>query len=51
MGLQDLENGLIRTSLDPYITFKDDPLRILRTFRFATRFNFFIVEDILKVIG
>lgn len=40
MGLQDLENGIIRTPLDPYITFKDDPLRILRTFRFATRFNF-----------
>ncbi|CAD8185884.1 unnamed protein product [Paramecium octaurelia] len=50
MGLQDLENGIIRTPLDPYITFKDDPLRILRTFRFATRFNFQIVEEIIKVI-
>ncbi|CAD8119159.1 unnamed protein product [Paramecium sonneborni] len=51
MGLQDLQNGIIRTPLDPYITFKDDPLRILRTFRFATRFGFQIVEEIPKVIA
>ncbi|CAD8092864.1 unnamed protein product [Paramecium primaurelia] len=50
MGLQDLQNGIIRTPLDPYITFRDDPLRILRTFRFATRFNFQIVEEIINAI-
>lgn len=40
MGIHDLENGIIRTPLAPYETFKDDPLRILRTIRFATRFGF-----------
>lgn len=39
-GLDDIKNGIIRTPLDPFITFKDDPLRILRVFRFAGRFNY-----------
>ena len=39
-GLADLETGLIRTPLDPYTTLMDDPLRILRLVRFATRFDF-----------
>ena len=49
MGISDLENvinfifllkKIIRTPLDPLQTYLDDPLRILRTFRFAIRFNF-----------
>jgi tRNA nucleotidyltransferase (CCA-adding enzyme) len=37
-GIEDLKHGIIRTPLDPLQTFLDDPLRILRTIRFATRF-------------
>jgi tRNA nucleotidyltransferase (CCA-adding enzyme) len=39
-GVDDLRQGLIRTPLDPLETFREDPLRILRSVRFATRFNF-----------
>lgn len=47
-GLEDLNNKLIRTPLDPFITFSDDPLRIMRAFRFTTRFNFKVDESVLK---
>ena len=53
-GKKDLENKIIRTPLDPEVTFKDDPLRILRAIRFATRFEFIIEErtfEALKKVG
>lgn len=44
-GLADLEDGIIRTPLDPNITFSDDPLRMLRCVRFAAQLNFFIEDE------
>ena len=49
-GQEDLKNGLIRTPIEPLVTFLDDPLRILRTFRFAARFNFKIVDEIFEAL-
>ncbi|MFZ5517158.1 MAG: CCA tRNA nucleotidyltransferase [Candidatus Zhuqueibacterota bacterium] len=43
-GQADLNSKLIRTPLDPIVTFKDDPLRIMRAIRFATQLNFTIEE-------
>jgi putative nucleotidyltransferase with HDIG domain len=49
-GQADLEAGIIRTPLDPHITFSDDPLRMLRAIRFATRFDFQITGSCLQAI-
>lgn len=49
-GWADLEDGLIRTPLDPDITFSDDPLRMLRAIRFAAKLGFTIVPDTLEAI-
>lgn len=43
-GMQDLEDRIIRTPLDPAITFSDDPLRMMRAIRFAAQLNFDIEE-------
>lgn len=44
-GVYDLEDGIIRTPLDPDITFSDDPLRMMRCVRFATQLNFYIEDE------
>ncbi|CAG8716170.1 4148_t:CDS:2, partial [Racocetra fulgida] len=49
-GIPDLKQGLIRTPLAPFETFNDDPLRVLRCIRFASRFNFLIDESILIAV-
>lgn len=46
-GLKDLKNGVCMTPMDPLKTFIDDPLRIIRTIRFMSRYNFSIVINIL----
>src|SRR5574344_634289 len=49
-GIYDLEDGIIRTPLDPDITFSDDPLRMLRCVRFATQLNFFIEDETFEAL-
>ena len=49
-GLKDLEKGIIKTPLNPDITYSDDPLRMMRAIRFATQLNFEIEENSLLAI-
>ena len=49
-GIEDLENKIIRTPLNPDITYSDDPLRMLRAVRFATQLHFKIENNSLKAI-
>jgi poly(A) polymerase len=49
-GVEDLKNKIIRTPLNPDITYSDDPLRMMRAIRFATQLDFTIEEESLKAI-
>lgn len=49
-GIRDLSEGIIRTPLDPDTTYSDDPLRMIRAIRFATRLGFRIVDESLDSI-
>ena len=50
-GIYDLEDGIVRTPLDPDITFSDDPLRMLRCVRFATQLGFFIEDETFEALS
>jgi poly(A) polymerase len=49
-GVKDIENGIIRTPLEPLQTFSDDPLRMMRAIRFATQLEFTIEEKTFQAI-
>lgn len=50
-GLQDMENKIIRTPLNPDITYSDDPLRMMRAIRFACQLHFEIEAESLEAIS
>ncbi|WP_341215587.1 HD domain-containing protein [uncultured Wocania sp.] len=50
-GIDDLKNQIIKTPLNPDITYSDDPLRMMRAIRFATQLNFKIEDESLKSIS
>jgi putative nucleotidyltransferase with HDIG domain len=50
-GRKDIKRKIIRTPTDPEITFSDDPLRIMRAFRFAAQLNFDIEPQTFEAIG
>jgi len=50
-GLQDMQNKILKTPLDPDITYSDDPLRMMRAIRFATQLNFTIEQKSLAAIS
>lgn len=50
-GIYDLEDGIIRTPLDPDITFSDDPLRMMRCVRFSAQLRFYIDDETFEALG
>lgn len=50
-GIYDLEDGIIRTPLDPDITFSDDPLRMMRCVRFSAQLHFFIEDETFEALS
>ncbi len=50
-GLNDIKKRIIRTPLNPDITFSDDPLRMMRAIRFATQLNFTILPETYEAIS
>lgn len=50
-GLQDIDHKIIRTPLDPDITFSDDPLRMMRCIRFATQLSFFVEQETYNALS
>jgi poly(A) polymerase len=50
-GLKDLKARMIRTPIDPDESFGDDPLRMLRAFRFASQLGFRIDDEVLNAVG
>ena len=49
-GIHDLKNKIVRTPIDPEKTFDDDPLRMMRTVRFATQLRFTIADETFEAI-
>lgn len=50
-GVYDMEDGIIRTPLDPDITFSDDPLRMMRCVRFSAQLRFYIDDETFEALG
>ena len=50
-GMADMRERIIRTPLDPDITFSDDPLRMMRCIRFATQLNFYIDDETFESLS
>ena len=50
-GLEDLEMKVLRTPLDPDISFSEDPLRMLRAARFVSRYNLKPEKNLIKSVG
>lgn len=50
-GIYDLEDSIIRTPLDPDITFSDDPLRMMRCVRFSAQLRFYIDDETFEALG
>mgnify|MGYP000335880469 CR=1 FL=1 len=50
-GISDMESKILKTPLDPDVTYSDDPLRMMRAIRFATQLNFTIERESLEAIA